>query len=266
MRRVLPEDSWPESWRTSYRYDLLEVYDDRSNAGYSYAYQSRMRQALELVQRAGTPGCRVLDAAAGQGNLSLRLAEGGYHVTWNDIREDLAEYVARKHEFGTIEYLPGNLLELEQNGPWDVVVAAEVLEHVAHPDQVLAALGRLLSPTGHLVVTTPNGEYFRNPLPRFGDCPDPSAYEGVQFQPDADGHIFLLTAEELRSLGLAAGMRVEEFRFFTTPLTNGRLGSAPILGRLPQNLVWRLEALAGLLPQPLQRRFNTGMAALLQRS
>jgi 2-polyprenyl-6-hydroxyphenyl methylase/3-demethylubiquinone-9 3-methyltransferase len=266
MRRVLPEDWWPDSWRNSYTYDLLEVYDDRTNAGYSFAYQNRMRQALELVQRAGPPGCRVLDAAAAQGNLSLRLAEIGYHVTWNDIREELSGYVAQKHECGTIEYLPGNVLELEQHGPWDVVVAAEVLEHAAHPDQVLAALARLLTPTGCLVVTTPNGEYFRNPLPRFGDCSDPSAYEGSQFQPDADGHIFLLTAEELRSLGLAAAMRVEELRFFTTPLTNGRLGSEPVLRRLPENLVWRLEALAGLIPQGLQRRLNTGMAALLRPS
>lgn len=43
-------------------------------------------------------------------------------------------------------------------GQFDVVVATEVLEHVEHPEQVLASASRLLRPQGLLFVTTPAGD------------------------------------------------------------------------------------------------------------
>ena len=46
-----------------------------------------------------------------QGNFTLRLAELGYRVTWNDIRQDLAGYVQLKWKTGDVTYRPGNILE-----------------------------------------------------------------------------------------------------------------------------------------------------------
>jgi 2-polyprenyl-3-methyl-5-hydroxy-6-metoxy-1,4-benzoquinol methylase len=100
MKRVYIEDSWPDSWKYSYRYDLLELYDGSGNRGYAYAYDQRRRQTLRLLTQVLTPGARILDVAAAQGNFSLMLAEMGYDVTWNDLREDLAAYVQLKHERG----------------------------------------------------------------------------------------------------------------------------------------------------------------------
>ena len=42
------------------------------------------------------------------------------------------------------------------DGSFDVVVAGEVLEHVPHPDLMLAEIRRLLAPRGRLVLSTPN--------------------------------------------------------------------------------------------------------------
>ncbi len=38
----------------------------------------------------------------------------------------------------------------------DVVVAGEVIEHVAHPDLMLTEIRRILAPSGRLVLSTPN--------------------------------------------------------------------------------------------------------------
>src|SRR6202035_2929981 len=140
----------------------------------------------------------ILDLAAAPGNFTLYLAELGYRVVWNDLRAELADYVRQEYEFGHVEYKRGNIFDLpsEVVGQFDVVLAAEVIEYVAHPDVFIHKLASLLKKDGTIVLTTPNGGYFRNRLPRFSECPDPSVYESVHFKPNSDGHIFLLHPEE----------------------------------------------------------------------
>src|SRR4051812_2101512 len=185
MREIKPEADWPESWACSYRYDCQEVFGTPSNWGYAYAYRNRRKQALQLLTEAVKPGATILDLAAAQGNFTLDLAERGYRVTWNDLRGELIGYVQKKYEFGEVSYATGNAFDLEFDQLFDGVLLCEVIEHVAHPDQFMANVARLLKPGGIAVMSTPNGRYFRNNLPRFSDCPDPSIFESVQFKPNS---------------------------------------------------------------------------------
>src|SRR5271154_7190284 len=137
MNRVSPSDSWPQSWRECYFYDCHEVYDDLTLRGYAYAYHNRLEQSLEMVRKVLPPGSKVLDVAAAQGNFSLLLAEAGYDVTWNDLREELVGYVELKHSHGMIRYQPGNVFDLPTKDLYDLVLITEIIEHVAHPDEFL---------------------------------------------------------------------------------------------------------------------------------
>ena len=265
MKRVYLEDRWPESWKYSYPYDLEEVYGEISNRGYAYAYDNRRRETLRLLTDVVPRGARVLDIAAAQGNFSLTLAEIGYAVTWNDLREDLAGYTRLKYEHGDIQFAPGNAFELEFRVPFDAVLITEVIEHVAHPDEFLAQSARLVRPGGHIVMTTPNGAYFRNPLPRFSDCPDPGVYDSVQFQPNSDGHIFLLHPDEIRPLAGRAGLEVEEITLFTNPLTHGHLKTRRLLDLLPRAVINIAEAATRQLPEPVGRRLLLQMAVRFRK-
>ena len=87
-------------------------------------------------------------------------------------------------------------------------------------------------------MTTPNGAYFRNKLPKFTDSSDPTAYESVQFKPDTDGHIFLLHPEEIEPLAARTGLVLERLTLSTNPLSSGHVKTeifpaphAPALGR-----------------------------------
>lgn len=264
MNNPTLDPSWPESWQMSHAYDQLELGGKSRHSGYSYAYKSGAQTTFDLIEEAVPTHCSVLDVAAGQGNFSLRLAELGYDVTWNDLREDLVDYVRLKHEHGSIDYLPGDIFTLGGGRRRGIVLLTEVLEHAAHPDQLLNKVASLVKPGGAIVATTPNGAYFRNRLPQFSDCSDLSQYETTQYRPDADGHIFLLHPQELTSLATASGLEVTETRLFTNPLTNGHVKSEALLRRLPENWVWQLERRTRNLPKSLLQRLHTGMAVLLR--
>lgn len=259
------KDSWSESWKYSYKYDLLEEYGDSSNIGYTNAYINRKKQILQLLQSVVPPGAKILDVAAAQGNLSLALAEKGYRVTWNDLREDLAGYVKLKHEFGDITYAPGNIFNLKFDGLYDCVLIAEIIEHVAHPDEFLTSIAKLVKSGGYIVMTTPNGEYIRNNLPKFSTCPNPSIYEDLQFKPDSDGHIFLLYHDEIQTIANKAELKIHEIRLFTNPLTNGYMKTGIFLKIIPKFLVEFIESFTQMLPHILQRKIQTHMIVLFER-
>jgi 2-polyprenyl-3-methyl-5-hydroxy-6-metoxy-1,4-benzoquinol methylase len=266
VRRPEPDPAWSDAARRSYEVDRVEIWNERPRSGHAYAYSRRLEATLAAVHDVTPPGGRVLDVAAAQGNVTLLLAEQGFDVTWNDLRSDLIDYVRAKHQNGRVTYAPGNVFDLDPASPFDTVVLAEVIEHVAHPDQLLVQAARLARPGGHVVLTTPNGAYFRNRLPKFTECPDPAMFESVQFRPDADGHIFLLTVHELRDLAAAAGLSVEAIQLFTNSLTNGHVKLEHLLRVLPPRLVTRLESWTSTTePSPWNERWNVHMLATLRK-
>lgn len=254
MKQIACDPHWPESWKLSHRFDEEELWGATHNHGYAYAYDTRRQHTLALLQGVLQPGARVLDIAAAQGNFSLLLAEMGYRVTWNDLRAELADYTRLKHEHGHIDYAPGNAFELQFAQPFDAVLITEVIEHVAHPDDFLRKTAQLVRPGGHIVMTTPNGAYLRNTLPKFSDCQDPALFESQQFKPDADGHIFLLHPEEIYRLAAQSGLVVDKLLHFTNPLTNGHLKTEALLRVLPRRWVVALESLSQKLPGALAQK------------
>jgi 2-polyprenyl-6-hydroxyphenyl methylase/3-demethylubiquinone-9 3-methyltransferase len=252
----------PALWRNAYYYDEMEIYGIPHIRGYSYAYQARSAAALRMIRQVAAARARILDVAGAQGNFSLMLAEEGYRVTWNDLRADLIEYIKLKYERGDIDYVAGNVFDIAFEEPFDVVLATEVIEHVAHPDEFLRSLASLVKSGGYIVMTTPNGHYFKNRLPRFSDCPDPSMFDSKQFGPNSEDHIFLLHQDEIYTLASSASLEVKQIRVFTNPLTNGHLKTERLLHYLPSRAIRTLERFTQSLPMPLAKKIHTSMAVL----
>lgn len=265
MKKIELQNDWPESWKYSYPYDLLEVYGEKNCYGSAYAYATRRKHTLELVQKVAQPGAKVLDVGAAQGNFSLLLAELGYEVTWNDLRIELADYVRLKYEYGTIHYVPGEVFSLGFDACFDVVLITEIIEHVAHPNQFLQKIGTLVKAGGHIIMTTPNGEYFLNTLPKFSECSDPAQFESIQFGPNSDDHIFLLHLDEISQLEQQASLTILETRLFTNPLTNGHIKLERLLKLIPRSFVDYFEKFTCYLPLVVRRRIHVGMAILFTR-
>jgi len=101
---------------------------------------------------------RILDVGCGAGTqLTAPLAASFPTVEIIAIDEDAASLAwAREHcRAANLRFLePQALAETER---FDLIIASEVLEHVAEPDGFLLALRRRLAPDGRLLVTVPNG-------------------------------------------------------------------------------------------------------------
>lgn len=265
MKRLEIEESWPSSWKYSYPYDLQEIWGEITDRGYAYAYANRRSQTLALLKEVLPAGSSVLDVAGAQGNFSLTLAEAGYRVTWNDLREDLVDYVKLKYESGAIEYAPGNVFDLGFEEQFDCVLITEIIEHVAHPDEFLQKIGKMVKAGGYVVMSTPNGAYIRNKLPRFSECTDPSQFEDMQFKPNADGHIFLLWPDEIRELADKSGLMLEKHQLFTNPLTAGHIKLSHLLNILPRFIPERVEALSQKLGEGIKTKLMSGSATRFKK-
>ena len=244
----------------------MEVYGEAGkNFGYSYAYENRRDNTLALVESVLKKGDSILDVAAAQGNFSIKLAEMGYKVVWNDIREELIDYVKMKHEFGDIEYNAGNVFEIDFGHRFDLVLATEIIEHVAHPDEFLKNLSNLVKSDGFIVISTPLGSYFKNTLPKFSEFADPSVFESKQFGPNSEDHIFLLHLDEINLLASEAGLKVMDVKYYTNPLTNGHVKLNRLLGSIPKNLVFSIERLTQKFPNKIGKRMHSGFSILLKK-
>ena len=103
----------------------------------------------EHVPPAPAPGAVLVDLACGGGLMAPHVARLGYRHVGVDL--GLAGLgLARAHGVAVVR---GSVLDVPlADGCADVVVAGEILEHVADDGRVLAECARLLKPGGTLVV------------------------------------------------------------------------------------------------------------------
>lgn len=101
-------------------------------------------------------GGSILDVGAGSGGRSLRLRRWGYHVT--ALEPDRAEASTARVALPTDVAVVNATLEEWAGGEemFDGALMSHVLEHLADPEQELAALRGRLRPGGVLIVTVPN--------------------------------------------------------------------------------------------------------------
>jgi 2-polyprenyl-3-methyl-5-hydroxy-6-metoxy-1,4-benzoquinol methylase len=232
----------------------------------SYEAYGRMRALATLEQALSLQPKRVLEVAAGDASLSACLAEKGAFVWANDLREDaLIEALKTFASRDRIRLLLGNCLELDpsQTGRFDLVTGCEIIEHVAHPVDFLRHLKRFLAPGGHILLTTPNGSYFRNRLPTYAEIEDLKSLEARQFRPDADGHLFLMTPAELCDVAAQAGLRVQEIALCATPFLTGHCKFSLLRSEPVVPVCYLLEKLCQRLPAALRQRLCFSISAIL---
>jgi 2-polyprenyl-3-methyl-5-hydroxy-6-metoxy-1,4-benzoquinol methylase len=134
--------------------DNFQIYYDQKAAWYRRVplHDTIYQNILREVQ--GT-NLRILDVGCASGNLGELLQQKGHAVYGVEISDQAAQ-VARKK---LTEVISGNIEMLQL--PWDkhyfdVIICADVLEHLIFPEQTLMKLRQYLKDNGVLLVSVPN--------------------------------------------------------------------------------------------------------------
>lgn len=100
----------------------------------------------------------VLDAGCGVGYGSAYLGEVARRVVGVDVSEAAVEYARDRYGSDNVEFVVGDLLELDLRSRFDVVCAFEVIEHLREPERFVAKARELLAEDGVLIASTPRAE------------------------------------------------------------------------------------------------------------
>ena len=131
-------------------YDLYAPFYDEKTA---YLNGFEQNQLLPLF--AEINGKRVLDAGAGTGRFTVKLARLGAEVTALDISEEILKVLKKKNNqiaavIGDVEQLPF------PDNNFDIVLGLFLIVHLKQPAVFFQEAYRVLKPDGQLIITNIN--------------------------------------------------------------------------------------------------------------
>jgi 2-polyprenyl-3-methyl-5-hydroxy-6-metoxy-1,4-benzoquinol methylase len=152
---------------------------------------------------------RVLDLGCGNGSLSHLIAQRGYEVVGvEDSEQGIA--IARR-SFPDCHFIQASIYELpyaELENSFDIVLSAEVIEHLLYPRELVRAAKKCLKPNGRLILTTPYHGYLKNLVLAVSGKMD------THFNPLWDGgHVKFFSVSTLTQLLETENYRNIKFKF-----------------------------------------------------
>lgn len=124
-------------------------------------------------------GKRVLDAGCGTGYGSAELAQCATEVTGLDVAAEAIEYATANYPLAGLRFLESSCTAIPfPPDSFDLVVAFEVIEHLADYRAFLDESARVLTGDGLFIVSSPNKTYYERTRAEVG----PNPYHEHEFE------------------------------------------------------------------------------------
>ena len=197
---------------TSHEYTYT---DPRSGHHHSYIAQPILDLILSASPSHDLPPprekskLRILDLGCGNGSFTNFLASQGFEVI--GIEESASGVELAQQNYPNCQFINGSIYNLELpelEHSFDLVISAEVVEHLFFPRELPRIAKKLLKPGGHLILTTPYHGYFKNiALSLSGkiDAHFTALWDG--------GHIKFFSVKTLTQLVTSEGFTNPQFKF-----------------------------------------------------
>jgi len=139
---------------------------------YGYKDSSKPYESAYLLQELAAfcgklePGTRVLDVGCGNGHMAGFFLSRSCQVVGIELSRQGVQLARLTYPNARFEELPAdqNILERLGEEPFDIVVSAEVIEHLYAPRDFARGCFAALKPGGQFLCTTPYHGYLKNIL------------------------------------------------------------------------------------------------------
>ena len=107
---------------------------------------------------------RVLDAGTGFGQYAYFVARTfpNAQVRAVDVKQEYLErarrFVDQTPQASQVDWAIDDLTDLQSDGPFDLILAVDVMEHIAEDEAVFRHFERVLRPGGHVIINTPSDQ------------------------------------------------------------------------------------------------------------
>jgi len=168
-----------------------------------YGMNSLRRQKVLNLSGKDLSNKRILDVGCASGYLAKELKRDDNFVAGVDISEKFKDQLENElDQFVVMDVESDNWPKEFTDNKFDLIIAAEILEHEFDQDGFLKKLKSILSPEGEIIITTPNFLVWNNRLRMlFGQ------YGKKEVLYD-EGHIKLLSYDGLKKKLKDNGFRV----------------------------------------------------------
>ncbi|MDP2808327.1 MAG: methyltransferase domain-containing protein [bacterium] len=164
-------------------------------------------------------GKSVLDFGCGAGYGSQMLSRLASKVLGIDISREAVEFAQNNYQGLNLSYSTGDINSLLSRADrFEVAVCFEVIEHLEEPGRFLSSLASVMTDSGQLVISTPNGKDEQNPYHHHGwDAEGFSAFLSSDFKDiklygqGASQEILKYRADQLKALE-QAGRQAESIK------------------------------------------------------
>jgi 2-polyprenyl-3-methyl-5-hydroxy-6-metoxy-1,4-benzoquinol methylase len=169
----------------------------------------------QLVELTGADR-KVLEVGCASGYMSERLQKAGCRVTGIDFNRKMAEKARRFCV--DVAVLDIEKEEPDLDGRFDVIIFADILEHLRNPLEILQRYRELLADRGRIILSVPNVANWRIRLRLLRG--------NFDWDPNwilSPGHIKFFTRKKLTAMLSEAGLRLQTLRItYDLPLAERR--------------------------------------------
>jgi SAM-dependent methyltransferase len=122
------------------------------------------RETDRLIRAEGGRAVRVLDAGTGFGQYAFGLVRRhrNVHVFAVDVKQEYLQaaedFVKGAPEGDRIEFALDDLTRLRAEGPFDLILSVDVMEHIEDDEAVFGHFARVLRGGGHVLINTPSDQ------------------------------------------------------------------------------------------------------------
>ena len=155
---MIPVDLLKRFYRAQPGGEVVRTYIDK-NPLVRWLYWDRLRRMLDLGKEIG--GTRILDLGCGEGVFLPALSETFDQVYGLDVDVRAAREVVKHYDLRNVQLYDMGLFDNPfDDGLFDIIFAASVLEHFPDRDRLFTEILRLMGADAHLIASCPTESRF----------------------------------------------------------------------------------------------------------